>query len=57
MTNSRNRRGRNGDIYWINNPADVKRWTPKLIPLMKSGKVKKVGVSNHNLEEINLIKE
>ncbi len=25
------------DIYWIHNPADVKRWTPKLIPLMKSG--------------------
>lgn len=40
------------DIYWIHNPADVQRWTPKLIPLMKSGKVKHVGVSNHNLEEI-----
>ncbi|WP_252863240.1 aldo/keto reductase [Paenibacillus riograndensis] len=40
------------DIYWIHNPADVQRWTPKLIPLMKSGKVKYVGVSNHNLEEI-----
>jgi len=42
------------DIYWIHNPADVQRWTPKLIPLMKSGKVKHVGVSNHNLEEIKL---
>ncbi|QWU18009.1 Predicted oxidoreductase [Paenibacillus sophorae] len=42
------------DIYWIHNPADVKRWTPKLIPSMKSGKVKYVGVSNHNLEEIKL---
>ncbi|WP_160036426.1 aldo/keto reductase [Paenibacillus sp. An7] len=40
------------DMYWIHNPEDVKRWTPKLIPLMKSGKVKYVGVSNHNLEEI-----
>ncbi|MGN7765476.1 aldo/keto reductase [Paenibacillus sp. 22594] len=42
------------DIYWIHNPADVARWTPKLIPLMKSGKVKYAGVSNHNLEEIKL---
>ncbi|WP_026691946.1 aldo/keto reductase [Peribacillus kribbensis] len=42
------------DIYWIHSPEDVQRWTPKLIPLMKSGKVKHVGVSNHNLEEIKL---
>lgn len=42
------------DIYWIHNPADVQRWTPKLIPLMKSGKIKHVGVSNHNLDEIKL---
>jgi aryl-alcohol dehydrogenase-like predicted oxidoreductase len=40
------------DIYWIHNPADVEKWTPSLIPLLKSGKVKCVGVSNHNLEEI-----
>lgn len=40
------------DIYWIHSPEDVERWTPKLIPLMKSGKVKHAGVSNHNLEEI-----
>lgn len=40
------------DIYWIHNPTDVKKWTPYLIPLLKSGKVKSVGVSNHNLEEI-----
>ncbi|MHB0864999.1 aldo/keto reductase [Paenibacillus sp. SEL3] len=44
--------GDHADIYWIHNPADVKRWTPRLIPLMKSGKVKYVGVSNHNLDEI-----
>jgi aryl-alcohol dehydrogenase-like predicted oxidoreductase len=42
------------DIYWIHNPADVKKWTPGLIPFLKSGKVKRVGVSNHNLEEIKL---
>lgn len=42
------------DIYWIHNPADVEKWTPQLIPLVKSGKIKRVGVSNHNLEEIKL---
>ncbi|MET3552653.1 aryl-alcohol dehydrogenase-like predicted oxidoreductase [Burkholderia sp. 567] len=42
------------DLYWIHNPADVARWTPRLIPLLKSGKVKHVGVSNHNLGEIEL---
>ncbi len=42
------------DIYWIHNPMDVSNWTPQLIPLLKSGKVKSVGVSNHNLDEIKL---
>ena len=42
------------DLYWIHNPADVSRWTPQLIPLLKSGKVRHVGVSNHNLSEIEL---
>ena len=45
------------DIYWIHNPADVERWTPELIPLLKSGKVKSVGVSNHNLAEIKRANE
>jgi myo-inositol catabolism protein IolS len=45
------------DLYWIHNPADVARWTPNLIPLLKSGKVKHVGVSNHNLAEIKLADE
>ena len=40
------------DIYWIHNPGDVERWTPLLVPLIKSGKVKAVGVSNHNLAEL-----
>jgi aryl-alcohol dehydrogenase-like predicted oxidoreductase len=42
------------DLYWIHNPADVARWTPLLIPLLESGKVKHVGVSNHNMEQIAL---
>lgn len=40
------------DIYWIHNPADVERWTPGLIALLKTGVVKRVGVSNHNLAQI-----
>lgn len=45
------------DMYWIHNPADVEKWTPGLIPLVKSGKVKHVGVSNHNLEQIKRVEE
>ena len=40
------------DIWWIHNPMDVERYTPMLIPLAKSGKIRKIGVSNHNLAEI-----
>ncbi|SFG37026.1 aldo/keto reductase [Prevotella sp. KH2C16] len=40
------------DIYWIHNPMDVERWTPGLLPLLKSGMVRRVGVSNHNIDEI-----
>jgi len=40
------------DIYWIHNPKDTPRWVAGLIPLLNSGKVKSVGVSNHNLEQI-----
>lgn len=45
------------DLYWIHNPMDVERWTPDLIPLLKSGQVKAVGVSNHNLAEIKRANE
>lgn len=45
------------DIYWIHNPADVERWTPGLVSLVKSGKVGKVGVSNHNLAQIKRAEE
>ena len=45
------------DMYWIHNPADVERWTPYLIPLVKSGKVRRVGVSNHNLVQIKRAEE
>jgi aryl-alcohol dehydrogenase-like predicted oxidoreductase len=42
------------DLYWIHNPADVERWAPGLIPLLQAGKVKHVGVSNHDLQENRL---
>ncbi len=49
------------DIYWIHNTDDVERWTKDLIPLLQKGLVKKVGVSNHNLEQLkyanNVLKE
>ncbi len=45
------------DMYWIHNPMDVEHWTPGLIPLLQSGKVKKVGVSNHNIKEIRRANE
>lgn len=40
------------DVYWIHNPMDVEKWTPDLIPLVKSGQIKLIGVSNHSLAEI-----
>lgn len=40
------------DIYWIHNPTNVSKWTKLIIPLVKNGTVKHVGVSNHNLDEI-----
>lgn len=45
------------DIYWIHNPADVEKWTPMLPPLIKSGKIKSVGVSNHNMQELKRANE
>lgn len=45
------------DIYWIHNSADVERWTPGLIPLLRSGKVRRVGVSNHDLAQLKRANE
>lgn len=45
------------DYYWIHNDADVENWTPQIIPLLKSGKIKHVGVSNHTLSEIKRVQE
>ncbi|MDO4285295.1 MAG: aldo/keto reductase [Eubacteriales bacterium] len=45
------------DVYWIHNPLDVEKWTPDLIPLAKSGQIKTIGVSNHNLAELKRANE
>lgn len=45
------------DIYWIHNPMNVEKWTPDLIPLVKSGQIKAIGVSNHNLAEMKRANE
>lgn len=41
----------------VHNQDDIERWTPQLIPLVKSGKVKAVGVSNHSLAQIERVEE
>ena len=45
------------DVYWIHNPMDIEKWTPDIIPLAKSGQIKTIGVSNHNLMEIKRANE
>ena len=40
------------DFYWIHNPMDAPKWTRQLIPLAKSGRIGKIGLSNHSLAEI-----
>ncbi|MGN0265456.1 MAG: aldo/keto reductase [Lachnospiraceae bacterium] len=45
------------DIWWIHNPMDVEKYTPMLIPLAKSGKIREIGVSNHSLAEIKRVND
>ena len=45
------------DYYWIHNDADVEKWTHDLLPVLKAGKIKHVGVSNHTLSEIKRVQE
>ncbi|WP_375525796.1 aldo/keto reductase [Paenibacillus terreus] len=43
------------DLYWIHNPRNVEKWTQEIIPLAKENKIKHIGVSNHNLDELKLV--
>ena len=45
------------DYYWIHNPVGAPKWITELIPLAKTGKIGKIGVSNHNLSEIKQANE
>ena len=46
------------DLYWIHNPEDgVERWTADLGRMLKTGKVRRIGVSNHNLEQLKRVSE
>ena len=44
-------------IYWIHNSADVERWTPLLIDAVKTGKIGRIGVSNHSLNQVKRVQE
>lgn len=45
------------DYYWIHNPVDAPKWVKELIPLAKSGKIGKIGLSNHSLAQIKEAQE
>lgn len=45
------------DLYWIHNPQDVEKWTPLIASLVKKGKVRRIGVSNHSLSELKRAQE
>lgn len=40
------------DIYWIHNASNIGKWTKQAAELYKSGKIKHIGVSNHNLKQV-----
>lgn len=45
------------DLYWIHNSADVERWTPQVVPLLKEGRIRAIGVSNHTLAQVKRVIE
>ncbi|WP_018676267.1 aldo/keto reductase [Riemerella columbina] len=45
------------DYYWIHNTIGFNTWTEQFIPLLESGKIRKIGVSNHSLEQIKTVNE
>lgn len=40
------------NMFWIHNSADVEKWTPMLVPIVKSGKAKNIGLSNHSFIQL-----
>lgn len=45
------------DFYWVHNPVGAPRWIKEFIPLVKEGKIRHIGVSNHSLAEIKQANE
>ncbi|MDG3141535.1 aldo/keto reductase [Streptococcus suis] len=45
------------DLYWIHNSSDIDKWTPYLVDAVKTKKIKSIGVSNHNLEQVKRVVE
>lgn len=45
------------DIYWIHNSSDVEKWTPYLKDAIDTGKIGRIGVSNHNLSQVKRVQE
>lgn len=40
------------DFYWVHNPINHPKYFKELIPLLKEGKIKHLGVSNYSLKEL-----
>lgn len=45
------------DIYWIHNSSDIEKWTPYLKDAVDTGKIGRIGVSNHNLSQVKRVQE
>lgn len=45
------------DIYWLHLPADIEQNLKEIIALAKEGKIRRIGVSNFNLEECKLAQQ
>ena len=45
------------DFYWIHNPSAIEELTHYLGDVYKSGKIKRLGLSNHNMQQIMRVKE
>ena len=45
------------DIFWIHRAANVRKWIEEIIPLIRKGLIKHIGLSNHTLPQIKQAKK
>lgn len=45
------------DFYWTHTPDDLEVWIEEIVKLVKKGKIKYVGVSNHHLDQVKKVAE